>query len=921
MPDWKQFVRSHLPALGLGGAREAEICEEIAQQLEDAYREAFSGGASEEEAAANARAQISDWQAFARDLRVAEQTPTERVTARFDQEAFPARSAEEKSFRRGPVRRRGIKFMNDFWQDFRFSARLLRKNPGFTAIVVLTLALGIGANTAIFSVVNAVVFRPLPYPDPSRLVGVETRNTKQPEIDAATSASDFFDLRDRVSSFSSLAAVSPVWSTVVTGRGQAERLETLYVSAELLPMLGVRPVIGRGFLPEEDNRKTPGTAAIISYSYWQRQFGGSASALGASLKIDGALMNIVGVMPPDFQYLGTLLGTVEGNIDLWLPLASNQLVNSLRGVRYLSIVGRLAPGVSIEQAQAEMNSNWAELQKQFPDSNQGFYLRLVLLKQEATGRARPALLLLLGMVGLVLLIACVNVANLLLARTASRQREIAVRNALGASTGRLIRQLLTESLLISAIGGILGLLLATWGLHAFTAFGPATLPRRGEINLDLSTLLFAVLMVAVTGVLCGIVPALEITRRDLHATLKEGGRTQAGGAHRARAAFIVAESALATVLLIGAGLLAHSLIRALQVNPGFITQNVVTLSTMVPPGDAAPARRAAIYREIESRLRAVPGVVDAGAVSRLPLQGNHIGSWLWIEGRSAQPGQQSDVEYRVASPSYFSTLGIPLLRGRLFDQHDDAESQLVALINQSLARQFFPNEDPVGKRIKFGPRPEKNPWITIVGVVSDIHHFGLDVSPRPEAYLPITVSPLYAPIFVVRSDRDVMALVPSIRAVFQGVNADMPLYNVLEMNQLVDRSLSSRRFPTLLLSGLAILALLLAAVGMYGVISQSVVQRTHEIGVRLAVGATPRNIRNLILGQGMRLAAGGIATGLATGLLLSRMMVSQLFGVSPQDPLVFGLAPLILCAVAALACFLPARRATQVDPLVALRYE
>ncbi len=918
MPNWKEYVRAHLPPLGLSGAREAEICEELAQQFEDAYNEALAAGSSDESAGQYAMNQVSGWHALARELRAVEQTTTERVTAKFDRSAFPA---GDEQYRKNSARRGGRLFMNDFWQDLNFSARMLRKNLGFTAIVVLTLALGIGANTAIFSVVNAVVFRPLPYPDPSRLVGVETRNTKQPEIDPAASASDFFDLRQRTRSFSSLAAVSAVWSTVVTGRGQAERLETLYVSAELLPMLGVRPVIGRGFLPEEDNRKTPGTAAIISYSYWQREFGGNTAALGTSLKIDGTLMNIVGVMPADFEYLGSLLGTVEGNIDLWLPLSANPILNTLRGVRFLSVAGRLAPGVSIEQARAEMNSNWTGLQNQFPDSNRGFYIRLVSLKQEAAGSARPALLLLLGMVGLVLLIACVNVANLLLARTASRQKEIAVRNALGASAGRLIRQLLTESLLISAIGGILGLLLATWSLRAFLAFGPANLPRRGEIALDISTLLFALLMVVITGVLCGIVPALEVTRRDLYATLKEGGRTQAGGSHRARAAFIVAESALATVLLIGAGLLAHSLVRALEVNPGFVTENVVTLSTQVPPGYAAPERRAAIYREIEARLRAVPGVVDAGAVSRLPLQGKNIGSWLWIEGRSAEPGQQPDVEYRVASPSYFSTLGIPLLRGRSFDEHDDAQSLPIALINQSLARRFFPGEDPIGKRIKLGPKPEKNPWITIVGVVEDIRHFGLDVPPRPEAYRPLAASPLYAPIFVVRTSRDAMALVPSIRAAFQGVSSEMPLYNILDMNQLVDRSLARRRFPTLLLSGLAILALVLAAVGMYGVISQSVAQRTHEIGVRLAVGASARNILGLILGQGMRLAVAGIAIGLASGLLLSKLMVSQLFGVSQHDPLVFGLAPLILCAVAALACLLPARRATQVDPLVALRYE
>ncbi|HXN22647.1 MAG TPA: ABC transporter permease [Candidatus Dormibacteraeota bacterium] len=802
--------------------------------------------------------------------------------------------------------------------DLRYAIRTLWRSPGFTVIAILTLALGIGANAAIFSIVNAVVFRPLPYDDPARLVAIETRSLKQSELEPANSAHDFFDLRERAHSFSTLAAVSPIWSTVVTGGGPAERLETLFVSADLFPMLGIKPGVGRSFLPEEDNRKAPSKVVLVSYPYWQRHFGGDISAIGRSLQVDGEARTVVGVLPAQFHYLGGVLGASTAQTDLWLPLASNPLLNRSRSVRFLSVIGRLKPGATSEQVSAEMNGLWTGLVEQYPDTNSGFQIRVISFEQQAVGSVRPALLLLLGVAGFVLLIACTNVANLLLARTAARQKEIAVRKALGAPPSRLIRQLLTESLLLASVGGVVGFICASWSLRLLVSLGPASLPRRDQIALDASAILFTLIAIAVTAILCGVAPALEASIRNVNAALKEGGQASATANHRLRAGFVVCQMALATVLLIGAGLLALSFGRLLEVNPGFITKNVVTIATQAARG-VSPQ----LYREIETHLRAVPGVRHVAAVSRLPLLGGNLGSWLLIEGRTFPSSQHPEVEYRVATPSYFATLGIPLVHGRIFDDHDDIHPEAVTLINETMAHRFWPNpnEDPLGKRIKLGLHPENSPWITIVGIVGDVRHIGLDVAPRAEVYRPYAYSPLYNPIFVVRTDNDSKTLLPQLREAFRSVSPDLPVYNVFLMTDLVDRSTATRRFPALLLSGFALLALVLAAVGIYGVISQSVAQRAHEIGVRLAVGATVGNIIALVLRQGLRLAAVGIAIGLVAGLALSRLIVSLLFGITAYDPAVFVLVPLTLVVVAALACAIPAYRGSRVDPLMALRSE
>lgn len=804
--------------------------------------------------------------------------------------------------------------MATFWQDLRYSLRALANSPGFSGIVILTLTLGIGVNIAIFSIVNAVIFRPLPYDHPTSLVAVETRSVKQPELDPANSAYDFFDLRERARSLSSLAAVSPIWSTVITGRGQAERIETLFVSAELFPMLGVKFPAGRGFFPEEDDRKRPSKVALVSYSYWQRRFGGAISAIGSDLEVDGEPRKIVGVLPANFQYLGTILGASSGQADLWLPLASNPLLNRSRSVRFLSVIGRLKPGVTRQQAAAELNSLWTTLVEQHPDTNLGFEIRLTSFEQQAIGHVRPALLLLLGVVGFVLLIACANVANLLLARNASRQREIAVRRALGASPGRVIRQLLTESLVLCSTGGAFGLICASWSLRVLIALGPSNLPRRDQITLDAPAMLFTLVAVALTALLCGAAPALAASIGNVNEALKAGGRSSGEANPRLRAAFLVSEIALATVLLTGAGLLARSFKHLLEMSPGFITKNVVTISTQAARGVSLE-----LYREIETHLRAVPGVGHVAAVSRLPLLGGNLGSWLLIEGQAFPPGQHPDVEYRVATASYFAALGIPLVRGRLFEERDDIHPAAVTLINETMAHRFWGDGDPVGRRIKLGLHPETSPWITIVGVVGDVRHVGLDVAPRAEVYRPYAYSPLYNPIFVVRTDGDSKALLPLLREAFRSVNPDLPLYNVFLMSELVDRSASARRFPAVLLSGFAVLAVLLAAVGIYGVISQSVARRAREFGVRLAVGATAGNVIMLVLRQGLRLAAIGVVIGVAAAGALSRLLTSFLFGVTVHDPAVFALVPLALVAVAALACAVPAYRGSKVDPLIALR--
>jgi predicted permease len=888
--DWLGFLRVHLPALAVRPERENEILAELALQLEQAYTDALLGGASEEEAARRARMQLGDWDKLARAIEAAER----------------------------PAGNPGG-WLTGSGQDVRYAFRFLRKNPVFAAIAIATLAFGIGANTAVFTMVDAIALRSLPYRDPDRLMAIETRQTQRPEMEPWTSALDFFDFRDRAQSFSAVAGLSPIWNVVLTGRGAAERLEALYVSADLFPMLGVNAALGRCFLPREDRRMQPSLVVLLSHSLWQRRFGASRDALGQSLTLDGAAYTVIGVMPAGFRYAGEPVAGGASDIDAWFPLSANPIITSLRAVRFLKVVGRLKPGIGEAQARGEIRRIGAALADQYPESNRGYAWDAQPLSTQVAGRVRATMILLLGTVGFVLLMACANVANLLLARAVARHREIAVRIALGASGYRLLRQLLTEGLVLAALGGAAGIPLAYLGLKFLIATGPPTLLRAQEIRLDARALAFTTVAVLVCAILAGLPPAWRMVRAEIGNALRAAGRGITIGHKRIRSVLVIAQVAVALVLLVGAGLLIRSFQHLLEIDPGFDARNVITISTQLPASARTREQRTSVYRLMRDRLAAEPGVVNVAAVSRLPFMGKNLGSWAYIEGKSAQGEPGFEVEYRVATASYFATMGIPLRAGRLFDDHDDANAAAVVLINETMARKFWPGGDAVGKRIKLSATPERAPWIAVVGVVGDVRHFGLEAAPRPEIYRPYAVNPLGAPVLVIRTRADAAASVSALAKAIRSVHPDIPAYSQFPMQDLVNRSTTQRRFVMMLLAGFALAALLLAGIGIYGTVSQSVVQRTQEIGLRVALGASPGAVLHLIFGEGFRLMAIGIGLGSAAAAGMAWLMRTLLFEVGPLDPVAFLAAALTLGVFALLACYVPARRATRVDPMIALR--
>lgn len=898
-PDWNRFVRSRLPGLPLPPAREAEIVEELAGQLEEAYREALARGLSEPDARRAAEAEFSAESAARAAAEIAAASP------RYP----PPQPAGIPARRRNPLA--------DLRADFRFALRQLRLHPYFAAFAILLAALGIGANTAIFSVVNAVLFRPLPYEKPRELAAIETYSTSDPFIEPWTSDQDYFDLRARAQSFDRVAAVSPVWNAVVKVNGETERLETLFAAADLFPLLGVTARYGRVFTPDEDRRGKPAPVCVLSHGFWMRRYRGDPAVVGKTMEAFGQPLTILGVLPPDFRYHGLRPGAAQGEIDLWLPLSGNPLMGRGRQVRFLKIAGRLKPGVTMAQASAEMDAFGKALAAQYADSNRSLRMAARPFADLATGQARTALLVLLGVVGLVLLMACANLANLLLARAAGRARELAIRVALGASGARLMRQLLTESLVVAALGGLAGAGLAHLLVRGLVGLAPATLPRKSEIAVDSQALLFLAAASLATGLLAGLAPAFQAWRGGLHDTLKDGARSTPAGARRLRGALVVAEVAISLILVAAAGLLLRSFSRMLATDPGFRPGGLLTLATLLPPSSETPAQRTALYRAIEERVGALPGVESIAAVSRLPLMGANLGSMLTIEGRTFPKGEQPEVEYRRSTPGYFATMGIPLLRGRVYEERDNDPRSQVVVINDALARKYFPGENPVGRRVALGPVTNAPPqWITVIGVVGSVRHSGLDLDAPPEVYQPYAYSPLSAPILVVRAPEERL---PEIRAAVRSVNPELPLYNVFSMRQLLDRAATLRRFPMLLITGFAALALLLAAAGLYGVIAQAVEQRTREIGVRMALGAARSDVVRLVLGDGLRLAGLGVALGLGGSLALTRLMTSLLYGVGARDPVALGFAPVTLLLVAAAASLIPAARASRIDPAVVLR--
>lgn len=800
--------------------------------------------------------------------------------------------------------------MGTLVQDLRYGARILWKQPGFTLIAVLTLGLGIGANTAIFSAVDALLLRQLPFLDPARLVMIWEHDTQEGNSRNPVAPANFVDWRKQNEVCAQLGYFTQPSGLNLTGKSEPERITGIFVSPNLFSLLGVQPQLGRGFLPE-DLQERGGLAVILSHGLWQRRFGGHPAVIGQTLTLDGAAFTVVGVMPAQFQ--------LPEEAELW-GLTLNGELTTMRNQHFLRVMARLKPDVTLAQARAHFSLIAQQLAQQYPATNQGYGANVLTLREQLVGDVRLTLWVLLGAVGFVLLIACANVANLMLARAGIRQREMAIRNALGAGRRRLVRQLLTESLLLALLGGALGLLLAAWALDSIAALS-AQIALAPEIKLDLRVLGFTLLVTTLTGIIFGLAPALAAARPNLNDALKAGARNASTASQRLRGGLVVAEIALAVALLAGAGLLIRSFMRLQNVETGCDARDVLTMQ-FAPSGVRYDEgeQLAAFYQQLVERVQALPGVRAAAAISRLPLAGDRSTSGLTIEGRPLATGEQREAHYRVITPNYFNTLKIPLRAGRVLTEQDNAKAPPAALINQTLANKYWPGAEAVGQRIKLGPNAN-SPWVAIVGVVGDVRNFGLENEALPEVYVPHLQAPTDRMRLVMRTTVEPLGLVAAIREAVRGLDKDVPFAQVVTMEQLLAQSIARRRLNLLLLGIFAVLALALAAAGIYGVMSYMVAQRTQEIGIRLALGAQRGDVLRLVLKEGMLLALIGVVVGLATSLALMRWLASLLYEVSATDPLTFAGVAILLMLVALLACYVPARRAMRTDPLVALRCE
>ncbi|HEX8119431.1 MAG TPA: ABC transporter permease, partial [Pyrinomonadaceae bacterium] len=807
-------------------------------------------------------------------------------------------------------------------QDVRFGARTLGRNPGFTLAAVLTLALGVGANTAIFSVVNELLLQPLPYRDAERLVLLWERSPGGMSQNP-TSRANFRGWREQGTVFEGMAAFSDR-SFALTGDGEPEEVSVQLATPELFRVLGVEPILGRT-LSEEDARPDSPPTVVLSYGLWKRRYGADPAILGKRLTLNGVPVTVAGVLPQTFKWHIRTNANTGRPPEIWTLLAMPTEGPATRG-RSIFVVARLKPGVSLPQAEAEMKAIHARLEQDAPQFNKGYGTEVIPLRDQLVGNVRPALLVLLGAVGFVLLIACANVANLMLSKAAAREKEIALRTALGASRMRVVRQLLTESLLLSLLGSLLGLLVAWWGIKALAAISPRDVANLQGVGLNLTVLGWTLAVSLLTAAVFGLAPALEAARVDLNDALKEGSKGaggQGGRGGRLRGALVVAEVALALVLLISAGLLLKSFDRLRHVDAGFDTGNVLTMALRPPSGKYRENRQlVTFFRQAAERIRAVPGVRAAGVVNFLPLHGG-IGARTdyTVEGRPAPPpGHAPSTLVRVADGGYFGAMGIPILRGRNFTEAEEAEARHVVLISESLARQHFPGEDPIGKRITV-PMSEKPAATEIVGIVGDVRYESLTDEAQPAVYLPPAELPYPFMTFVVRTAGDPASMAPAVRRELGAIDPDQPVSDVQTLSQVMADTVGRARFNTLLLGLFAGLATLLAAVGIFGVMNYSVALRTRELGLRMALGAQPGRVLLLVLRQGLVLTLIGIGIGLLGALALTRLMSSLLFGVEATDPATFAAIVLLLAAVSLIACYVPARRATRIDPLIALRYE
>ena len=802
--------------------------------------------------------------------------------------------------------------MRELLGDVRYGLRLLLRNAGVTAIALLALALGIGANTAIFSVLHAVLLRPLPVSEPDRLITIRIDHPQRNIRSALGPYPDVVDWGKQGSSFDAMSAFSPGSANLLT-RDYPERVSTWSVNASFFPMLGVRMAVGRGFLPEED-QPGAGRVAILSHKLWRERFGSDRGLVGRPIVLDGEPFRVVGVTPSGFDVAGV-------PIDLYKPIA----LTGVRGQRDRWSYGafaRLKPGVSIQQAQAELDSINRRLESQYPKGITGFRARIWGLREFMVRDLRLSLMVLAVAVGLVLLIACSNVANLMLARTSTRMKELATRAALGAGRWRLTRQLLTESLLMAVAGGLIGLLLASWGVSAIVALGGERYPLLKQSRLDLPVLGFTLAISLATGLLFGVAPALAVPRSRVNDVLKASGRGSAEGrgTDRLRGLLVVWEVALALVLLIGATLLIRSLVNIRSVNPGFDPSGVLTAFMNLPVSKyTTPEQQAAFYRDLEERLRNVPGVSAAGMTSVLPLSGNNQGMGLLIEGRPVRsPADVPILFHRAVNTKYFQSMRIPLRRGRVFNERDSRGAPRVLIVNETTARRFWPGEDPIGKRVGNGA---PDGWITVVGVVGDLHHMSLDQDPDPEIFLPFAQTPRPDMLLTIRTTSDPARFAPALRQLVVALDREQPVARVASMEQTLLESIAAKRLSATLLGILAAVALTLATVGIYGVVSFSVTRRTQEIGVRMALGAQAGDVLRMVVRRAVVLALAGVLIGLIAASALTRLVSGMLFGVRPTDSGVFAGVSLLLVAVAAIAGYFPARRAARVDPMAALRQE
>ena len=895
MPDWKEEIRRRLTRLNLAPPHEAEIVEELAQHLDDVYQRSLRSGATEAEAERAALTELADT-----DLLRTEMQRSQKIA------------------KEAPVAGGGrTNVLADFLNDLRYAIRQQRKHPAFTIVAIITLALGIGANTAIFSVVNTVLLQPLPYKDPERLVMVWEDATKAGYPQDTPAAANYVDWRDQNRVFEGMAAIADD-SFNLTGAGDPERLEGRRVSTNLFPLLGVEPQLGRVFTAAEDQ---PGSehVVLLSYRLWQRTFGGDTNIVGKTLSLNGAGYTVVGVMPARFQF------PTEDN-DVWVPIAFTQKEAANRGRHYLQVVAGLKPGITLAQAQAEISTIATRLQQQYPETNTDLGAVITPLHEHLVGDIKPALLILLGAVGLVLLIACANVANLLLARAAVRQKEIAVRVALGARRSRLIRQFLTESIALSILGGIVGLTIAYAGLIILKTFIPENISQARAIAIDYKVLGFTLLVSIATGLIFGLAPALQSLRFNQIETLKEGGRDAAtgGSGKRLRGLLVVAEVAISLILLIGAGLLINSFLRLRNVDPGFRAENLLTMKIVLPePKYERMVRRTAFYSDLIQRVQSIAGVRSAAVTTNLPLyrQGNSIA--VNLEGKpEPPPGQELIVVTRIVSPTYLDTMGIPLLKGRQLTDQDADKSPNVVIVSETMARRYWPGEEAVGKRLSIGRVESPEDWFQVVGIAKDVKQFELNADSKPQMYLSYRQAGFFdAQDLVVKTDVDPGSMASTVRKAVAEIDKDQPVSKIRTMEEILGDSIARQRFSMLLLAIFASVALVLAAVGIYGVMSYSVAQRTHEIGIRMALGAQTAAVVKLAVGYGLKLVGAGIVIGLLAAFVLTRVMSTLLFGVTPTDPTTFALISLLLVAVAAIASYIPARRATKVNPITALRYE